>query len=160
MKFTNAKLNRRTVLRGAGLAVGLPFLDAMVPAVAKAAETKSPRRFVSFSLGLGLHGPNLFPTESGRDYAPSPYLAEIEDLVPDMTVCSGVSHPQVAGGHRAEGTILTAAPPQPKRRALSQHHLARPIDGQAPRSRRRVFLRWYSTHLVMVQARRTPRTDR
>lgn len=110
MNFKNVKLYRRTLLRGAGVAVGLPFLDAMVPAIASPAEAQSPRRFVSFSLGLGLHGPNLFPTDSGTDYTPSPYLAEISDLLTDLTVCSGVSHPQVAGGHRAEGTILTAAP--------------------------------------------------
>ncbi len=110
MKFSNAKLNRRTVLRGSGLAVGLPFLDAMVPAIARAEEYETPRRFVSFSLGLGLHGPNLFPEQSGFQYTPSPYLAEISDILPDLTICSGVSHPYVAGGHRAEGTILTAAP--------------------------------------------------
>jgi hypothetical protein len=110
MKFTNLQLNRRTVLRGGGLAVGLPFLDAMVPGFASAAQTECPRRFVSFSLGLGLHGPNLFPEESGFSYTPSPYLTEISDILPDLTVCSGVSHPSVAGGHRAEGTILTAAP--------------------------------------------------
>lgn len=110
MKFTNTKLDRRTLLRGAGLAVGLPLLDAMVPAIASPAQTEAPRRFVSFSLGLGLHGPNLFPKDAGFDYTPSPYLAEIADILPDMTVCSGVSHPHVAGGHRAEGTILTAAP--------------------------------------------------
>ncbi|MHC4996054.1 MAG: DUF1552 domain-containing protein [Planctomycetota bacterium] len=107
---TGARLQRRTFLRGAGLAVGLPFLDAMTPAFATAAEATAPRRFVSFSLGLGLHGPNLFPKESGFGYTPSPYIENIKDLIPDMTVCSGVSHPQVAGGHRAEGTILTAAP--------------------------------------------------
>lgn len=110
MKFTNVQLNRRTVLRSTGLAVGLPFLDAMVPAVADAKAAEAPRRFVSFSLGLGLHGPNLFPKDAGFNYKPSPYLEEISDILPDLTVCSGVSHPQVAGGHRAEGTILTAAP--------------------------------------------------
>ncbi len=110
MKFRNTNLHRRTLLRSTGLAVGLPFLDAMVPAIAKAAETQAPRRFVSFSLGLGLHGPNLFPKDSGFNYTPSPYLAEIADILPDLTICSGVSHPHVAGGHRAEGTILTAAP--------------------------------------------------
>jgi hypothetical protein len=114
MKFLNAQLNRRTVLRGAGLAVALPFLDAMAAPLASgaanAAQAEGPRRFVSFSLGLGLHGPNLFPQDSGFNYTPSPYLAEISDILPDLTVCSGVSHPQVAGGHRAEGTILTAAP--------------------------------------------------
>jgi hypothetical protein len=77
---------------------------------ASAAEAAAPRRFVSFSLGLGLHGPNLFPKEAGFGYTPSPYIENIKDLIPDMTVCSGVSHPRVAGGHRAEGTILTAAP--------------------------------------------------
>ncbi len=110
MNFKNAKLSRRAVLRGTGLAVGLPFLEAMVPAIARADEAETPRRFVSFSLGLGLHGPNLFPADSGFNYTPSPYLAKITDIIPDMTVCSGVSHPNVAGGHRAEGTILTAAP--------------------------------------------------
>lgn len=110
MKPSNARLHRRTVLRGAGLAVGLPFLDAMLPALASAAQAEAPRRFVSFSLGLGLHGPNLFPSDAGFGYTPSPYLAEISDILPDVTVCSGVSHPYVAGGHRAEGTILTAAP--------------------------------------------------
>ncbi len=110
MKFKNVRLNRRTLLRASGLAVGLPLLDAMVPAVARAAEFAVPRRFVSFSLGLGLHGPNLFPKDFGFSYTPSPYLASIADIIPDMTICSGVSHPYVAGGHRAEGTILTAAP--------------------------------------------------
>lgn len=104
-----------TVLRGAGLAVGLPFLDAMVPAIASATESESPRRFVAFSLGLGLHGPNLFPQESGFHYAPSPYLAEISDILPDLTVCSGVSHPQVAGGHRAENGSMIPPETSPSR---------------------------------------------
>lgn len=107
---TGTRLHRRTFLRGAGVAVGLPFLDAMIPAFASNAQAAAPRRFVSVSLGLGLHGPNLFPQDAGFDYKPSPYLAKIPDLLSDLTVCSGVSHPQVSGGHRAEGTILTAAP--------------------------------------------------
>lgn len=112
MSFVNSgtKLHRRTILRGAGVAVGLPFLDAMIPAFATEKQSAAPRRFVSVSLGLGLHGPNLFPEEAGSKYKPSPYLAKIPDLLSDLTVCSGVSHPQVSGGHRAEGTILTAAP--------------------------------------------------
>lgn len=107
---TGARIKRRAFLRGTGAVMSLPFLDAMVPAFASAAQTKAPRRFVSFSLGLGLHGPNLFPKDAGFNYTPSPYLANIPDILPDLTVCSGVSHPQVAGGHRAEATILTAAP--------------------------------------------------
>jgi hypothetical protein len=107
---SKSRLQRRTFLRGAGLAVGLPFLDAMIPAFASEKQIAAPRRFVSVSLGLGLHGPNLFPSDAGFKYTPSPYLAKISDVLPDLTVCSGVSHPQVSGGHRAEGTILSAAP--------------------------------------------------
>ena len=80
-----------------------------------ATESESPRRFVAFSLGLGLHGPNLFPQESGFHYAPSPYLAEISDILPDLTVCSGVSHPQVAGGHRAENGSMIPPETSPSR---------------------------------------------
>lgn len=68
---TGARLNRRTFLRGAGVAVGLPFLDAMVPAFAAEKVIAAPRRFVSVRLGLSLHGPNLFPQDSGFNYAPS-----------------------------------------------------------------------------------------
>ena len=102
------KLNRRTVLRGAGVAVAMPWLSAMSPAFAKPAA--SPRRFVAMTLGLGLHADNLFPEQAGRDYKPSPYLQKIVDLKDQFTVVSGASHPRVTGGHRAEASLLSAAP--------------------------------------------------
>lgn len=103
-------LSRRTFLKGAGAAVALPWLDAMTPAFASSSATQPPRRFVAVTLALGLHGPNLNPTESGRNYTPSLYLSEVKDLLGDMTVVTGSSHPGVSGGHQAEGSILTAAP--------------------------------------------------
>jgi hypothetical protein len=104
------RLSRRTMLRGAGVAVALPWLSAMTRAFAHASEEQGPRRFVAMTLGLGLHGENLFPKMPGRDYEPSPYLASLQDLRDDMTVISGVSHPGVSGGHRAEASLLSAAP--------------------------------------------------
>ena len=100
------RLTRRTVLRGAGVMIALPFLSAARPVRAKAAE--SPRRFVSMSLGLGLYGDNLNPKEAGRGYQPSPYLKALMDLRNDFTVISGSTHPGVTGGHRAEASILSA----------------------------------------------------
>ncbi len=104
------KLSRRTMLRSAGVAMSLPWLSAMERAFAGPAETQPPRRFVAMTLGLGLLGDNLNPKESGRDYAPSLYLKQLEDLRDRFTVISGSSHPGVKGGHRAEASLLTAQP--------------------------------------------------
>jgi hypothetical protein len=103
-------LSRRTFLKGTGAAMALPWLEAMTPAFASSVANEPPRRFVAVTLALGLHGPNLNPTESGRNYTPSLYLSEVKDLLGDMTVITGSSHPGVSGGHQTEGSILTAAP--------------------------------------------------
>lgn len=106
---TGAHLSRRTVLRGAGIALGLPWLDAMNPAFGASAP-EGPKRFVGISLALGLHNPNLVPEGAGRNYKPSRYLKRVQDLRDDFTVVSGSSHPGVTGGHTAEGSIFSACP--------------------------------------------------
>lgn len=103
-------LSRRSFLKGAGAAMALPWLDAMAPAFASSLAARPPSRFVAVTLALGLHAENLYPEESGRDYTPSLYLSTIKDLLGDITLVSGASHPGVSGGHKAEGSILTAAP--------------------------------------------------
>jgi hypothetical protein len=104
------KLDRRTLLRGAGAALALPWLSAMSEAFAGTKASQPPRRFVSMTLGLGLHAENLFPAQQGRNYKPSLYLKSFDDLRDRVTVISGVSHPHVSGGHRAEASLLSAAP--------------------------------------------------
>lgn len=105
------KLDRRTILRGAGATMALPWLSAMNSAFAGVKNSEqSPRRFVAMTLGLGLHAENLNPSDSGRSYQPSRYLASLDDIRDQFTVVSGASHPGVSGGHRAEASILTAAP--------------------------------------------------
>ncbi|MCZ6673675.1 MAG: DUF1552 domain-containing protein, partial [Verrucomicrobia bacterium] len=109
--FNFAKsVSRRTFLKGAGVTMALPWLDSMLPAFAAPAAATQPRRFVSVSLALGLHGPNLNPVDTGYNYQPSRYLSAIPDILDDMTIVTGSSHPSVSGGHNAEGSILTAAP--------------------------------------------------
>lgn len=104
------QLDRRSVLRGAGVAMTLPFLGAMTPAYASDQQALPPKRFVAMTLGLGLHAANLNPVEAGRNYSASRYLKAIDDLRDQFTVISGTSHPGVGGGHRAEACILTANP--------------------------------------------------
>lgn len=103
-------LDRRTMLRGTGVAMSLPWLSAMRKSFAKETSAGPPRRFVAMTLGLGLLGDNLNPDDAGVGYKPSPYLKRLEDLRDSITVVSGASHPDVKGGHRAEASILTANP--------------------------------------------------
>ena len=113
IKNTSATcLSRRTVLRGTGVCLGLPMLDAMTPAFASVNDPGQAKRFVGISLALGLHNPNLVPTTAGRDYIPSSYLRSLDDVRNDFTVVSGASHPGVSGGHTAEGSIFSACPNQ------------------------------------------------
>lgn len=102
------------VLRNAGVALGLPVLDAMTPAFAAAGSGDGARakRFVGVSLALGLHGPNLVPETPGEKYKASRYLKSLQDIRNEFTVVSGSSHPGVTGGHTAEGSIFSACPNQ------------------------------------------------
>ncbi|MGY8639649.1 MAG: DUF1552 domain-containing protein [Verrucomicrobiales bacterium] len=106
-------LDRRHFLRGAGASVlTLPFLDAMVPAFARAAATdEAPKRFVAMCATLGFHTPFLFPEKTGRDFELTPYLAKLKDHRDNLTVLSGLSHPSQQGnnGHASEMTWLTSA---------------------------------------------------
>jgi hypothetical protein len=56
-----------------------------------------------------LHEP-FFPKDSGKDYTLSPYLQLLKEHRNDFTVMSGVSHPNVDGGHPSDVSFLTAAP--------------------------------------------------
>jgi hypothetical protein len=109
------RLPRRAVLRAAGVSLGLPWLDAMVPALATNAEAAAalapPKRLVVVNYGLGFHAPLLFPAEAGEAYRPTPYLELLAKHRDRFTVLSGLSHPEQAGanGHTSELTILTAA---------------------------------------------------
>jgi hypothetical protein len=99
---------RRQFLRGAGVALGLPLLDAMRPAFA--AEKDAPRRMLAVCNNLGLLDTGFFPKKAGREYELTPYLEVLKEFRGDLTVFSGVSHPDVDGSHASEVCFLTAAP--------------------------------------------------
>jgi hypothetical protein len=101
-------LSRRTLLKGAGVAIALPWLDAM----AQAAPRMPRRRLVCVDYTLSLHTPDFFPAQSGRGYTPGPYLEILKDFRNDFTVFSGMAHPgmEASGGHGAMGSFLSGAP--------------------------------------------------
>ena len=107
-------LSRRTFLRAGGVGLALPLLEAMLPSMARGdgpGKTAAvPRRMVAIETSMGILPHYFYPEQTGRDYQPSPYLEKLKDHRHQMTVFSGVSHPEVDGGHQAETAFLTAQP--------------------------------------------------
>src|SRR5207302_5308498 len=111
---TRRPFSRRQFLKGAGIVLSLPLLDSMLSVFARGAEKAAaeakPRRMLGICNNLGLLPDQFFPKETGRGYALSPYLEVLEEHRDDFTVFSGVSHPDVDGGHPADNCFLSAAP--------------------------------------------------
>ena len=106
----HSPLSRRTFLRGAGVAIALPWLEAMTPSCKAQATTAVPRRMVAIETNMGILPQFFFPDRPGRDYPLTPYLQKLARVRDKMTVFSGVSHPGVTGAHAAEKCFLTGTP--------------------------------------------------
>ena len=104
-------LDRRTLLRGAGVALALPWLEAM----SHAAETKKPKRFCALFFGNGVGLPDRkhksfeewhwFPHQEGPDYKFTKSLDPLEPHRTDLTIFGGLSHPtsrQLVGHNTAD----------------------------------------------------------
>ena len=71
------RISRRTVLRGVGAAIGLPLLEAMWPAAARAATGstgKPPVRMAFLYVPNGMHMPDWTPKTIGTDFEVTPTL--------------------------------------------------------------------------------------
>ena len=115
---TNSKVDRRVFLKGAGAALALPLLESLPGFSVRVAggdapgfrSDGKPRRMVCICNNMGFYRPHFQPEGKGRGYRSSRYLKVIDELRDDYTVFSGVSHPEVDGGHAAEKCYLTTAP--------------------------------------------------
>lgn len=82
-------ISRRTLLRGAGAAVGLPFLEAMLPRTARGAENaKPPVRLAILYMPNGVFLPAWYPKGRGKGYQPSYILEPLGELTGDVNVFS------------------------------------------------------------------------
>jgi hypothetical protein len=86
------------------------MLDVMRPAFAADSASAPPRRMLAVCNNLGLLPSGFFPKNGGKDYELSPYLRFLAGFREELTVFSGVSHPDVDGSHSSEVCFLTAAP--------------------------------------------------
>jgi hypothetical protein len=91
MSFVASKaLSRRTVLRGLGATLALPFLDAMVPVSVRAASGKVAHRFQTFYVPNGMAMQFWTPKGEGRDFVLSPILEPLKAYREQMVVLSGL----------------------------------------------------------------------
>ena len=105
----SSRVSRRSVLRGLGVSLALPWLEVAHGASGAGKDVAPPQRMLLISNNLGVLPKPFFPSETGVDYELSPYLAELADFRNDFTVFSGLSHPDVEGGHSTENCFLTGA---------------------------------------------------
>ncbi|MCM8530459.1 MAG: DUF1552 domain-containing protein, partial [Lentisphaeraceae bacterium] len=101
-------LSRRLALKGLGVCLALPHLEAM--AVKAETPINEPRRMVAILVDQGIVPWHFFPEKEGFDYEDTQYLKLVKDHKKDMTVLSGVALPEVDGGHHADICWLTGAP--------------------------------------------------
>ena len=92
MFITKKHLSRRTVLKGVGVTMALPLLDAMIPAATALADTAAapkPRLgFIYFPHGAVMA--NWMPTGTGTDFQFTPILKSLEPYKDQLTIVSGL----------------------------------------------------------------------
>jgi hypothetical protein len=108
MAFLSKKLPRRTILKGLGTTMALPFLDAMLPPMR--AAVKPSNRFQAFYVPNGMAMEYWTPKGEGAAFELSPILEPLAAYKEKMLVFSGIkaSWNYIHAG--ASGSFLTGTP--------------------------------------------------
>lgn len=125
--MTSQRLNRRTILRGLGVALSLPLLEAMVPLTpfsrqARAAwleQQAAPNRMAFLYVPNGANMADWTPKEEGENFELPHILAPLQSVKDKLLVLSGLTadkarpHGDGGGDHaRALSAFLTGAQPR------------------------------------------------
>ncbi|WP_417396941.1 DUF1552 domain-containing protein [Gimesia chilikensis] len=115
--FPSQPMSRRHLLKGFGVCLGLPLLEAMIPSA-----WARPSTFQAWKRSAGQHprmiccyvpnGVNILewvPATTGKKYQLSQTLAALKAHQQDFTVVTGIGHPAAKGGHSGADTWLTGA---------------------------------------------------
>ena len=111
-------LSRRAVLRGLGVSLALPLLEAMLPRSASAASGLKPMAKTGFKatprviycyVPNGVNIKQWIPKDTGAAYTLSPTLETLKEHRAHFSVLSGLSHFNADGGHSGADTWLTGA---------------------------------------------------
>ncbi len=120
MSIQQSGLSRRTVLRGLGVSMALPWMESMAPkTVAAEASVAPPRRMAFMFVPNGVHLPDWTPKQHGYGYDLPHILSPLSSVQDDVMVISGLTHDKGrangdgAGDHaRSASVFLTGAQPR------------------------------------------------
>jgi len=121
MIITKKALDRRTFLRGAGIALSLPLLDSMIPALARASSpaVKAPTRLGFVYVPNGILQRDWVPDQLGTDFQLKATMKDLEPFKDKMVVLrnlqqyNGQSLGDGGGDHaRGGATWLTGVHPK------------------------------------------------
>ncbi|HEX4998268.1 MAG TPA: DUF1552 domain-containing protein [Terriglobia bacterium] len=90
MNFLSKAMPRRTMLRGLGATLALPFLDAMVPALGAQNTVKPARRFQAFYTPNGMAMEYWTPKGTGSDFELSPILEPLQPYKNQVLAMTGI----------------------------------------------------------------------
>src|SRR5881394_1158776 len=127
MFITKKHLSRRTLLKGAGVSLALPLLDAMIPAATALQQTAAARKLRAgffyiphgAIMGNTSHGPQMdkwTPTGSGADFKLSPIMKSLEPYKKYVISIGNLENKAMVGGvhSRAPATWLSGMKPDDK----------------------------------------------
>ena len=121
MNMNLSSLDRRKFLRGAGVALALPWLETFARTARAADDSVQRKRLACFYLPDGVPMPlekdpsfkdwSWFPHGGRKDFTLTKCMETLEPLRNELTVFSGLSHPAVrqVHGHRNADQFLTGA---------------------------------------------------
>src|SRR5512139_1224041 len=143
--ITKKHLSRRTVLKGMGVTLGLPLLEAMVPAGTAYAKANAPKlRFAALEMvhgsagatAIGLEKHMWSPAQTGREFDLTPSsLKPLEAFRDHLTIISNTdvrnaeafTLPEIGGDHfRSSAVFLTQC--HPKQTQGSDVHVGTSLD--------------------------------
>jgi hypothetical protein len=115
MFLTKRSIPRRTFVRGLGVGVALPLIDAMVPALTQAAQTAAKRQlrmgFVYIPHGVIMR--EWTPAAAGADFELTPILKPLEPFRQSLVVVSNLTRADANSNHAVSAVCwLTGTPPK------------------------------------------------
>lgn len=149
MSIQRSRISRRTILRGVGVSLALPWLESLAPrataGTAAAALAGPPQRMAFMFVPNGVHLPDWTPKQLGYGYDLGHILRPLAPVQDDVMVLSGLTHDKGrangdgAGDHaRSASVFLTGAQPRKTdgeniRSGVSVDQVAAQVAGRATR---------------------------
>jgi hypothetical protein len=127
----NWKITRKSFLKGAGVAITLPWLEAMMPSAYAKIQTPKRKRLVMGVYGLGWHAEDFFPKEAGRNYTAPHNIKPIEKYRDSFTIVQGLTNS--SGGHASIVKVLACTPYQQGQKLFSVDQLVAETFGKETR---------------------------